>query len=127
MLNKPYEKKIPLNLIIIIPSFSLLLIKSLKTPILIHFTVAGNIIMFSSAYVFLHFEKNLNPKVQNYGDALWWALCTISTVGYGNIYLITGAGRLTGAFLIIVGVMFFLGFTASIVSIILSYISSEKE
>lgn len=109
-----------------IPSFSLLLIKSLKTPILIFFTIAGNVIMFSSAYVFLHFEKDINPQVQNYGDALWWALCTISTVGYGDIVPLTGTGRLTGAFLIIVGVIFFLGFTASIVSIILSYISSEK-
>jgi len=108
-----------------IPSFSLLLIRSLKTPILIFFTIAGNVIMFGSAYVFLHFEKDINPHVQNYGDALWWALCTISTVGYGDIVPLTGAGRLTGAFLIIVGVIFFLGFTASIVSIILSYISSE--
>ncbi len=109
-----------------IPSFSLLLIKSLKTPILIYFTLAGNIIMFSSAYIFLHVEKNINPQVENYGDALWWALCTISTVGYGDIYPITGAGRLTGAFLIIVGIMFFLGFTASIVSIISSHTSAEK-
>lgn len=109
-----------------IPSFSLLLIKSLKTPILIFFTIAGNVIMFSSAYIFLHFEKNINPEVQNYGDALWWALCTISTVGYGDIVPVTGVGRLTGAFLIIVGIIFFLGFSASIVSIILSSLSSEK-
>lgn len=109
-----------------IPSFSLLLLKSLKAPILIFFTVAGNVIMFSCAYIFLHVEKSINPQVENYGDALWWALCTISTVGYGDIAPITGAGRLTGAFLIIVGVIFFLGFTASIVSIILSYIYSEK-
>ncbi|MDE0151989.1 MAG: potassium channel family protein [Bdellovibrionales bacterium] len=109
-----------------IPSFSLLLIKSLKTPILIFFMTAGNVIMFSSAYVFLHFEKNVNPEVQNYGDALWWALCTISTVGYGDIVPVTGIGRLTGAFLIIVGIIFFLGFSASIVSIILSSLSSEK-
>ena len=109
-----------------IPSFSLLLFKSLKTPILIYFTLAGNIIMFLSAYIFLYFERNINPQVQHYGDALWWALCTISTVGYGDIYPVTGAGRFTGAFLIIFGIMFFLGFTASIVSIILSYTSSEN-
>ena len=82
--------------------------------------------MFSCAYIFLHFEKEINPQVQNYGDTLWWALCTISTVGYGDIVPITGIGRFIGAFLIIVGVTFFLGFTASIVSIILSYLSSEK-
>ncbi len=104
-----------------IPSFSLLLIKSLKTPILIYFTLAGNAVMFLSAYIFFYFEKHINPQVETYGDALWWALCTISTVGYGDIYPITGAGRWTGAFLIIVGIMFFLGFTASIVSIISSH------
>ena len=105
-----------------IPRFSIILFKLIKTPLLIYFMVAGNSIMFLSAYVFFHFEKAVNSQVLNYWDALWWAICTVSTVGYGDIVPITGVGRITGAFLIIFGAMFFLGFmaiTATAMSVIL--------
>lgn len=107
-----------------IPAISLILFKSLKTPLVIYITLAGNVIMFVSAYVFFYFEKAVNAAVSTYWDALWWALCTVSTVGYGDVVPITGAGRFVGAFLIIVGVMFFLGFTAVMVSVMSSYKTS---
>ena len=99
-----------------IPEFSVILLKMLKAPLLVYFAIAGNIIMFVSAYCFFFFEKGINPQVETYWDALWWALCTISTVGYGDIVPITGVGRLAGAFLIIVGVVFFLGAMAVLTS-----------
>ena len=99
-----------------IPEFSVILLKMLKAPLLAYFAIAGNIIMFVSAYCFFVFEKGINSQVETYWDALWWALCTISTVGYGDIVPITGAGRMAGAFLIIVGVMFFLGAVAVLTS-----------
>ena len=106
-----------------IPKFSAVLFRLIKKPLLIYFTVAGNIIMFLSAYMFFHFEAETNSQVTTYWDALWWALCTVSTVGYGDIVPITGTGRIIGAFLIIFGVMFFLGFmaiTATAMSVIIT-------
>ena len=110
-----------------IPKFSFILLKSLKSPILGYFTVVGNMIMCLSAYVFYLSERDLNNTVSTYWDALWWAMCTVSTVGYGDIVPITGIGRITGAFLIIIGVMFFLGFTAVLASIMTTFIREEKK
>ena len=45
-------------------------------------------------------------------DALWWAMSTTSTVGYGDLYPVTAEGRLLGAVLIVVGVGLFGAFTA---------------
>jgi voltage-gated potassium channel len=45
-------------------------------------------------------------------DALWWALSTASTVGYGDLYPVTPEGRLLGGLLIVVGVGVFVAFTA---------------
>jgi len=45
------------------------------------------------------------------GDALWWAVVTIATVGYGDKYPVTAAGRLIGVLMIIVGVGLFGVFT----------------
>ena len=109
-----------------IPKFSIALLKALMTPLLIYFSAVGNIIMFLSAYAFYHFEKTVNSQVSTYWDALWWAISTVSTVGYGDIVPITGLGRITGAILIIFGVMFFLGFTAVLASIMSSFIVTER-
>lgn len=40
-----------------------------------------------------------------YGDALWWAVVTASTVGYGDISPKTGAGRVMAALLISIMVL----------------------
>ncbi|MCB0412130.1 MAG: two pore domain potassium channel family protein [Bdellovibrionales bacterium] len=108
-----------------IPRFSLILLQALKTPLVMYLTVVGNITMFGAAYLFLVFEEGTNPQVQGYGDALWWALCTVSTVGYGDIYPHTIPGRWVGVVLILVGVTFFLSFLA-VLSTMVSVLTEEE-
>lgn len=108
-----------------IPQFSKALFKTLIHPLLIYFAIAGNVIMFLSAYVFFHLEQDINYKINTYWDALWWALCTVSTVGYGDIYPTTGWGRIVATFLIITGVMFYLGSMAIMASIMSSFIQKD--
>jgi voltage-gated potassium channel len=38
-----------------------------------------------------------------WGDAVWWSMVTLTTVGYGDLFPVTEAGRLAGALLMIVG------------------------
>lgn len=44
-------------------------------------------------------------KISSYGDALWWALVTVTTVGYGDIYPVTSEGKVIASFLMILGIM----------------------
>ena len=110
-----------------IPKLFKALLQAMMTPLLIYLTVVGNLIMFLSAYFFYLFEHETNETVNNYGDALWWAICTVSTVGYGDIAPITGWGRITASFLIITGVVFFLGFIAVLVSILPSFMKKHQD
>ena len=59
--------------------------------------------IFAGAYSILVVEPS-NLQIQSFGDALWWSLVTVSTVGYGDMYPETTAGRVIAAPLIAVGV-----------------------
>lgn len=49
-------------------------------------------------------------------DAVWWSLVTVSTVGYGDEYPVTIAGRIIGVLMIIVGVALFTTLTSYLAS-----------
>jgi len=46
----------------------------------------------------------IEPNFKTYGDALWWAVVTTTTVGYGDLYPETSAGRLIAGVLMFVGI-----------------------
>lgn len=46
----------------------------------------------------------LEPGIDDLGDALWWAVVTTTTVGYGDLSPATGAGRALAAVLMLVGI-----------------------
>jgi voltage-gated potassium channel len=49
-------------------------------------------------------EHPTNPEFATYGDSLWWAVVTLTTVGYGDIVPQTTAGRLDGVMIMVTGV-----------------------
>ena len=53
----------------------------------------------------------------NYGTAVWWAIVTLGTVGYGDVVPHTGWGRVVGSAVIIVGVTFIAFLTAVVTSL----------
>ena len=64
-------------------------------------------------------ERGHNNSILTIGDALWWAVVTTTTVGYGDVSPVTGEGRLIAVGLMIVGIGFLGVFTATITSFFL--------
>ena len=53
-------------------------------------------------------------NIHTFGDALWWAVTTVTTVGYGDRYPTTAAGRSVAAGLMVVGIALLGVVTASV-------------
>src|SRR5262245_6055250 len=49
-------------------------------------------------------EHPSNPEFATFGDSLWWAIATLTTVGYGDIVPETAAGRVVGVMIMVTGV-----------------------
>jgi voltage-gated potassium channel len=74
------------------------------------FVIAAVLAVFmiiTSSIAILEVEKAPESNIKTAEDALWWSYSTITTVGYGDRYPVTSAGRLVGAVLMTVGVGLF--------------------
>lgn len=72
---------------------------------LIYTAVFSAMAVSSGAIGIFIVEHNIEgTKITNLGDAFWWAIVTVTTVGYGDVYPITVEGRVIAAFLMIVGI-----------------------
>jgi len=69
-------------------------------------------LVLGSAYSFWVVERSVNPHLQTFGDAVWWAVITVTTVGYGDIYPVTTEGRVIGGLLSFIG-LGLIGFVSS--------------
>lgn len=75
------------------------------------------VIILGSAFVMWQVEQQSGGSINSFGDALWWAVITITTVGYGDIVPTTSAGRLVGSVASLVGVILFMVIIAKITSV----------
>ncbi|MFC1864224.1 potassium channel family protein [Chloroflexota bacterium] len=81
--------------------------------------VYGIGLVIVAATVVTSVEGGENASIQSFPDALWWAMSTITTVGYGDKVPITTAGRAVGYFLMLGGIAFFGAFTANLASFLI--------
>ncbi len=77
---------------------------------------------FAFVFVILVFiifisEANSNSRINNFFDAFWYSLVTVTTVGYGDITPSTIVGRVAGIILLLFGVVAFAGVSGKIASV----------
>ena len=65
-------------------------------------------------YFYEHHAHGAN--IHTYGEALWWAVVTVSTVGYGDFYPVTPGGRVTAVMLMVLAFTVLAVVTAQIAS-----------
>jgi voltage-gated potassium channel len=80
------------------------------------------------ALVMLDVERGRpGAVVTSFGDALWWSATTITTVGYGDTYPTTGAGRVVAAVLMFSGIALLGVVTATVAAWLVRRVAEEEE
>jgi voltage-gated potassium channel len=96
---------------------------------IIVYTVSATVLLIYVASLAILEEERYEPdsQIANFGDALWWSLTTITTVGYGNQEPVTTVGRLIAAVLMIGGITLVGLVTATLASWIVERVTEEDE
>ena len=89
--------------------------------------VYGIGLVIIAATIVASIEGGENASIQSFPDALWWAVVTITTVGYGDMVPITIAGRAVAFILMLGGIAFFSGVTANLASFLVRGEDSHKK
>ena len=71
------------------------------------------VVNLSGVSIFL-IEQGVNPGIDSVSDGMWWALVTLTTVGFGDITPVTTLGRVVGGAVMVLG-MFTLALFAGVV------------
>ena len=68
------------------------------------FSMVTGILLYISALGIYYFESEAQPEIfKSVFHSLWWAVATLSTVGYGDMYPITPGGRIFTFFILVIG------------------------
>ena len=79
--------------------------------------IALLIVVFAAMFAWRFEEVHAGTQVNSLGDALWWAVATVTTVGYGDVVPKTPEGRIAGVVLMLVGITVFGWLTAALASV----------
>jgi voltage-gated potassium channel len=91
---------------------------------LVLFGCAALIILYLAAVGIYYFESEAQPdKFASIPASLWWAIVTLTTVGYGDVYPITIGGRFFTSVVLIMG----LGFVAVPTGLLAGALAKARE
>jgi voltage-gated potassium channel len=93
----------------------------------IYIAGGASLLAFCAALAVLDAERSSpDANISDFGDAIWWAVTTMTTVGYGDHYPVTAAGRLVAFGLMIGGIALLGTVTATLASWIRETVAAEK-
>ena len=101
---------------------------SLRGQVIAYVVGLTMLVLLLSSLAVLDAERGREgANIGNFGDALWWSVTTVTTVGYGDRFPVTGTGRLIAAALMLAGIALLGVVTASFASWLIERVAEVEE
>jgi voltage-gated potassium channel len=93
----------------------------------IMYTISGaTLLIYVSSLAILDAERSApHSMIKNFGDALWWAIATVTTIGYGDLAPVTPTGRVVAVGLMVGGISLVGAVTATLSSWLIQRVAEE--
>jgi voltage-gated potassium channel len=100
---------------------------SLRGRVGLYVAASMALIVLMGSLAVLDAERGSEGPIQSFADALWWALSTVATVGYGDVYPVTTEGRAVAVGLMLFGIGVLGAVTASFASWLIERVEDIDE
>jgi voltage-gated potassium channel len=104
-------------LVVLVAAFQQAIGNAIRGRVVVY-TVSGAVVLvYVASLAILQAERGQSEDhINTFGQALWWSMTTITTVGYGDLTPITPTGRIIAALLMIGGITLVGSITATLAS-----------
>ena len=119
-----------LSLAVVINALQRAVGHTIRGRVIIYTACGAVAIVYAASLAILDVEGNhpgMSPEIDTLGDALWWAMTTVTTVGYGDLKPVSAEGRLVAVALMIAGITLLGSITATLASWIVQRVGEEDE
>lgn len=101
---------------------------ALRGRVVLYLIGSTGLLLFVASLAVLDAEREATgANITDYPDAAWWAITTMTTVGYGDRFPVTGTGRLIAAGLMIAGIALLGTVTATLASYIIERVQQAED
>jgi len=101
---------------------------SMRGRVVVYIVGATSLVLFVASLAVLDAERGAKgAMITTFGDAMWWAMTTVTTVGYGDRYPITTQGRFIAGGLMLAGIALLGIVTASLASWLIDNVREVEE
>lgn len=117
-----------LRLLVLVTALQKAVGNAIRGKVVIYTISGATLLVYVGALAVLQVERDVpESEINSFGDALWWAITTITTVGYGDTYPVTTTGRFIAVLMMIGGISLVGSITATIAAWIVQTVSVEEE
>lgn len=115
-----------LRLVAIVGALQRALGGAIRGGVIVYSALSSVLLVYAASLAVLDAERAAPyAYIRNFGDAVWWAVTTITTVGYGEYYPVTVTGRIIAVLLMIGGISLIGTITATVATWIVDRVARE--
>lgn len=115
-----------LRLLVLVGALQKAIGAAIRGKIVVYTAFSVVLLIYTASLAILDEERGKpGSKINNFGDALWWAVSTVTTVGYGDRVPITTVGKVIAVFLMLGGISLLGVVTATFASWIVQRVAEE--